>query len=274
MRTGRALIVGVPKPSASSGWSADYLPGVLNDVRAMSSLLRETGFQVEPPLTESAGTAGAVLKGIRRAAEASSAGDMFAFVYSGHGAPKASADNDEATDQLLLTYDRPIVDDELGACWPLFAKNVRIVVITDSCNSGSVVREIETSRGTVRMVEPRSGPRRPPRPLSIGLPAAAREERADRDGNIAGLQGSLLHFAACQDTEEAEDLGSNGAFTDGLLRAWQAGFDDSYDELFAETDRIVRARRQQRPRKTLYGFFQAFFNSQKPFSPGTKWPPF
>ncbi len=273
MGTGRALIVGVPKPSPNSGWTADFLPGVQHDVSAMSSLLRELDFQVEV-LESASATASAVLQGIRRSANALSAGDMFVFVYSGHGAPQASADADEAEDQLLLTFDRPIVDDELGACWPLFAKHVRIVAYTDSCNSGSVVREIETPRGRVNVVEPRSATRRAPRPLSIGLPAAAREERADRDGNIAGLQGSLIHFAACQDSEEASDLGSNGAFTHAMLTAWQANFRTSYDELFEQTRRNMRHTTTQQPRLTVYGFFQAFYRGQKPFSPGTRWPPF
>jgi hypothetical protein len=276
MGKGHALIVGVPKPSRESGWRADYLPGVLNDVRSMSSFLGGLGFQLEV-LKEEAATAKAVLNGIRRAADALSAGDMFVLCYSGHGAPQDSSDADETVDQLLLTYDRPIVDDELGARWPLFAKYVRIVVVTDSCHSGSVVRKLETPRGTLDVVEPRSETLRT---LSIGLATAAREDRGDRDGDIAGLQGSLIHLAACQDTQLAFDMGSNGVFTNAMLTAWNAGFRNNYESLFNEAVKRVALRPPppgkvpQKPRKTCYGSFQGYFNDQPPFSPGTKWPPF
>ena len=276
MATGQALIVGVPQPSPSSGWSAKWLPGVLNDVASASQLLGGLGFATQVHKSE-AGRASTVLAGIRSAASALSAGDMFVFYYAGHGAQKASADGDEAQDQLLLTFDRPIVDDELGACWALFRKHVRIVVITDSCHSGSAVRGLDGSvaaTGTIgggAMIDPIEPP--PPRLLSIGLAKAAGGEVVSRDGNIEGLQCSLLHMAACQDWEQAMDLGNHGAFTDALLIAWNAGFRASYDQLFAEIRRQMQFTTDQTARMTAYGFYQQFFLAQKPLEINKTWPP-
>jgi hypothetical protein len=276
MATGHALIVGVPQPSPSSGWSAKWLPGVLNDVASASQLLGGLGFATQVHKSE-AGRANTVLAGIRSAASALSAGDMFVFYYAGHGAQKTSADGDEAQDQLLLTFDRPIVDDELGACWALFRKHVRIVVITDSCHSGSAVRALDGSVagtgaiGGGAMIDPIAP--LPPRLLSIGLTKVAGGEVVSRDGNIEGLQGSLLHMAACQDWEQAMDLGNHGAFTDALLIAWNAGFRASYDQLFAEIRHQMQATTAQAARMTTYGFYQKFFLAQKPLTPNIAWPP-
>jgi hypothetical protein len=273
MATGQALVVGVPQPSPSSGWSAKWLPGVLNDVASASQLLGGLGFQTQV-LKNDAGRASTVLAGIRSAASALSAGDMFVFYYAGHGAQKASADSDEAQDQLLLTFDRPIVDDELGACWALFRKHVRIVVITDSCHSGSNVRALDAT-GASRvdvMIDPIEPP--PPMPLSIGLTkVAGSRDVISRDGPIEGLQCSLLHMAACQDWQQAMDLGNHGAFTDALLIAWNAGFRASYDQLFAEIRRQMQFTTDQTARMTVYGFYQQFFLAQKPLEINKTWPP-
>lgn len=273
MGTGRAVIVGVSAPGPGSGWSARPLPGVMNDVRSMTTFFQRQGFHVDRPLVEREATAGAVLAAIRSAAGQLQRGDMFAFCYAGHGAQQRSTDADEPFDQLLLTYDRPIVDDELGRLWPEFRKDVRIVVLTDSCHSGTVVRElrqVETAAGEARqiLVERAAGDETP-KWLSIGL-MKGREGEATRDGRIEGLQGSLLHMAACLDAEKALDLGSNGAFTDALISAWNAGFQASYDQLFDAIRRRIRSR--QTPLMTLYGWDQSLFRAQKPFDPTARWP--
>lgn len=256
MGTGKALVVGCSKPHPNSGWSASHLPGVMNDVRSMSDLFRRLNFQVQT-LTEQSATAGATLSAIRSAAGQLTSGDMFLFCYSGHGGQKASQDADEALDQYLLTYDQPIVDDQLGRLWPEFRKGVRIVVVTDSCHSGSSVR-----LATAGADEPKL--------MSIGLTKPSDRDERTRDGNIEGLQGSLLHMAACLDPELAIDLGSHGAFTDALLTAWNAGFRASYDQLFGEIKRRIRSR--QTPRMTLYGWDQPLFREQRPFDPASPWP--
>ena len=271
MGTGKALVVGCSKPHPNSGWSASHLPGVMNDVRSMSDLFGRLGFQVQP-LTEQAATAGATLSAIRSAAGQLASGDLFVFSYSGHGGQKASQDADEALDQYFLTYDRAIADDELGRLWPEFKPGVRIVVLTDSCHSGSSVRALrdDSSGGRQRETIVEAAASDAPRLMSIGLTESAGGEARTRDGNIEGLRASLLHLAAALDPQKAIDLGSHGAFTDALLKAWNAGHRASYDQLFSAIK--SRIRHLQTPRMTLYGWDQALFREQKPFDISAPWP--
>jgi hypothetical protein len=264
MSVGRALVVGVPQPHPSSGWSADFLAGVEPDAREMSDLLRQLRLNTTVLFAQQA-TARAVLNGIQQAADDLNAGDMFVLQYSGHGAQQRSQDQDEAEDQLLLTYDVPIVDDTLGALWPKFRPDVRIVVITDSCNSGSVVREIQTERGIVR--ETKNVNDAVPRFLSIGM---KNSRTRSRDGNIEGLRGTLLHMAACLDAQQSMDIGNNGAFTHAFLSAYQAGYNGSYYQLFDRIRKTITSK--QTPRMTLYGVDQQLLAEQKPFDYSATWP--
>jgi hypothetical protein len=272
MGKGRAVVVGVPQPSASSGWTASNLPGVMNDVVEMERLLRGLHFDVQV-LVKSAAKAQAVLELIRDSASNLKPGDMFVFYFAGHGAQIKSSDGDELRDKLLLTFDEPIVDDLLGSYWPHFKKDVRIVVMTDSCHSATAVRTIETPRGVVTTIEPDPAETNTPHFLSIGLSNSG-GERGVRDGNIAGLQGSLIHLAACLDREQAMDLGNHGAFTDAFLRAWNANFRENYDQLFAEIRKRMSFTTRQTPRMTTYGAYPPFYRGQKPLDPGIDWPPF
>ena len=142
----------------------------------MRSLLEGRGFQfVAGPLENERGTHDAVIGALRSAATRCRAGDLFVFYYSGHGADQAGTTTEEAKDQVLLTYDKAIVDNELGQIWTLFPKDVRIVVVTDSCNSGTVVRTAVPTRGggMVETLEFRPAAEPKKRVLSIGFPAPA-----------------------------------------------------------------------------------------------------
>ena len=68
--------------------------------------------------------------------------------YSGHGGQIQDENADEADglDETWVLYDRQVIDDELYQRWASFAEGVRIVVLSDSCHSGSVVKAQLTQR--------------------------------------------------------------------------------------------------------------------------------
>ena len=70
--------------------------------------------------------------------------DIFFISYSGHGGQVPDGDDEEvdSSDETWLAYDRQLVDDELYAMWAKFKPGVRIVVLSDSCHSGTVNRGI------------------------------------------------------------------------------------------------------------------------------------
>ncbi len=67
---------------------------------------------------------------------------------------------EDRSDETWVAFDRQIVDDELYALWGKFAPGVRILVLSDSCHSGTANRSIDddASAGTWS----RRGRRRPP----------------------------------------------------------------------------------------------------------------
>ena len=50
-------------------------------------------------------------------------------------------ENEDGYDETWVLYDRQLVDDELYTLWSKFAPGVRIVVLSDSCHSGTAIRE-------------------------------------------------------------------------------------------------------------------------------------
>lgn len=248
------------------------MPGVQRDVDSMFPFFLRRGFEVPTPLRDRTATASAVLGAIESAASQFGAGDLFVFYFAGHGADRPGG-GDERFDQMLMTSDQPILDDQLGALWPRFAADVRIVVITDSCHSGSSVRRIDTAGGTERDINSGLSDIAPPRWMGIGLPEQSTRDVRPRDGNIEGLRGSLLHIAACLDRQQALDLGSHGFFTDALLKAWAAGTPASYDQMFDRIKQTMSTARTQTPLMTSYGPFHSTFRGQAPFDLAVRWPP-
>ncbi|MCU0238802.1 MAG: caspase family protein [Flavobacterium sp.] len=66
-------------------------------------------------------------------------GDILIIYFSGHGMTKPDENKDEEYDVAWCLRDRPLLDDELTASLACFDNGVRILVISDSCHSGTVV---------------------------------------------------------------------------------------------------------------------------------------
>src|SRR5829696_9929873 len=143
--SGRSLHIGLNRvdPAHYNGWN-----GALNacefDANDMETLAKSRGFETSKLLTQEA-TAGAIIAAIEDAVSGLGPGDIFLCSYSGHGSQVADTNDDEPdrSDETWVAYDRQIVDDELYALWGRFAPDVRIFVLSDSCHSGTVVRDIE-----------------------------------------------------------------------------------------------------------------------------------
>ena len=64
------------------------------------------------------------------------------LTYSGHGGqvPDVSGEEADKLDETWCLYDSQLIDDELYMELGKFAAGVRILVLSDSCHSGTVVR--------------------------------------------------------------------------------------------------------------------------------------
>ena len=236
MERGESLHIGVNKvdPAHYNGWEGT-LRACEFDAQDMEALAQAKGFTASMLLTKEA-TAEAVGAGIARAAEQLADGDIFLLTYSGHGgqAPDTNSDDQaDMKDETWVLYDRQLVDDELYALFGRFRPGVRISMLSDSCHSGSVARDIfdvavphVVAQAMVDADEPRT------KDLPDKVQAATNRQHAatyDRiqaenpSGETQELAASLLLLSGCQDNQLSLDGDRNGLFTQQLLAVWDGG---------------------------------------------------
>jgi metacaspase-1 len=162
-----SLHIGLNAVSADhyGGWSGQ-LAACEFDAKDMAAIAKAQEMTSTVLLTKHA-TRAKALDGIRSAAKTLKSGDLFFLTYSGHGGqvPDVSGDESDKQDETWCLYDGQLIDDELYYELSLFAAGVRILVLSDSCHSGTVTRDLPPSVAIVPTV-----PQRPKlMPLSVGL---------------------------------------------------------------------------------------------------------
>ena len=256
MARGIALLVGLTSvdPAAYHGWDGKVgCEGSERDVGNMVKVVSSAGkYEIKTLMTQQA-TASAILTGIESVADTLKPGDMFAFYYSGHGGRKPDINGDEPDkyDDTLVAYDREIIDDELAKLWLEFAPGVRIVMLSDSCNSG-------TNEGYIIKV---LGAKPPKPPIQELMPISFA-------GKVSGMNAQLIHFGACRDGQASAGYPLGGAFTLALNEIWNNGrFSGTYREFYEVIKkRLKKAGELQVPQFNKYGNVQPDFLNSKPFS--------
>ena len=206
------------------------LAGCVNDARDWATALRGRGFAVRSLIDKQA-TGRSIREAIVALVAKAKSGDLVVVQYSGHGSfvPDEDGDEPDGTDECLCPYDirthGPITDDDLFGLYGARPQGVRILMIADSCHSGTVARfaPVKTlpaikgqrdPQGRVRFLPPEVF-------LSEGQAARLGLRRAIRRSSPPGRYAALL-LAACQDTEYSYDASfegrPNGAFTFVALR--------------------------------------------------------
>lgn len=254
-------------PNHYGGWDGE-LAACEFDAKDMLALAKAQGFGSSQILLRSQVTADAVKAAIAAAAKRLSAGDLFLVTYSGHGGQVPDGNSDEADrqDETWVLWDRQLVDDELWALWGRFKAGVRIVVLSDSCHSGTVTRAMPAF--------PASGPM--PRVRWLPTVQAQRVYRRNAKlydaiqrevpaGEKSAVRASVILISGCQDNQFSLDGNRNGLFTETLKKVWRKGkFAGGYRTL---RDTIAqRMPAQQTPMYTLVGRPNAAFEAQKPFT--------
>lgn len=118
------------------------LTGCDGDARAMAALAAEGQFSSITVLIDEAATFNAVEDCIHAATDALESGDIFLLSFSGHGIKSPSFDGPgiepDKIDEGWVLYDLVMKDNYIDAFLRTFKPGVRIVVVSDSCGSGSV----------------------------------------------------------------------------------------------------------------------------------------
>jgi hypothetical protein len=284
-----SLHIGLNAVSAAGydGWTGP-LAACEADANDMASIARAKGMNSTVLLTKE-GTRTNVLAGIRAAAKGLGAGDLFFVTYSGHGGQvhDVTGDEPDKKDETWCLFDAQLIDDELYYELSQFKAGVRILVLSDSCHSGTVTRVAPPPPG---------GPNQRPKlmpptvaertyaahkafydKLQRDVAKAAGGKTIDPDtalaqvavsGRLTAIAGKFkaaaILISGCQDNQTSMDGDKNGAFTEQLLNVWNKGaFKGNYAVFHAR----IRARLPETQSPNLFTLGQTGrFLKQVPFA--------
>ena len=275
-------------PGEYSGWSGP-LAACEFDARDMAALAKSQSMTPKVLLTAAA-TRAKTLAAIRAAAAKLKAGDLFFLTYSGHGGqvPDVSADEPDQQDETWCLFDGQLIDDELYLELSRFAKGVRVLVLSDSCHSGTVTRA-RVPAAAPGSPQPRAMP--PAKAAEVyrdhkdfydGLQRGvvqARQSGANIDPDAAlahvatptritdehaTCEAAVLLISGCQDKQTSMDGAKNGAFTEQVLKVWNKGaYQGDYSDFHKKVRKLLP--NTQQPNLFLIGPADTFVK-QQPFS--------
>jgi hypothetical protein len=280
--------IGVNHVRRTAYGSGRALTGCVRDAREMAQVAAQAGIEQRVLLENEDATARAVVAAIEHAAAELDPRGLFLISFAGHGDSLIDVDGDEIDnrDETWRLYDRELSDDCLRCLWGRFADGTRVVVVSDSCNSGTVIRHDHegrqappSPRGRVMRGGPAGGGDEGMR----GARAAGRtSEPAARNGGLARrgpspgvhqardggrtpeLPVAVLLLSACQDGEAAQGF-DQGVFTRNLVAVWNRGrFEGTYLDFHAAI--AMQAGSCPRPGYTLLGKDFHALQMQKPFT--------
>ena len=280
-RIGVCLTVGVNTPnmasSAYKGVKAPPLNGCVLDSDMMMSLATKAKFKTMQQLTEASATRDAVLGEIRKAATALEGNrGLFLFHFSGHGMRGipggTKQDSTGRPISCMLLRDGPLASFELYKEWSNFSPGVRILVLSDSCHSGRVVKNSFIPRGLTDSDQA----------TIVSNNSAFFNQIQSRAalGPADVPKAPVVLISGCKIDEFSSDTTEGGLFTTNLMKVWkEGGFDDDYDEFRREIrDKVnqeslagTNGQLTQRPEIFFVGAqgFEddmALFLNQKPFT--------
>jgi metacaspase-1 len=273
--------------AAYGGWDGP-LAACEFDANDMAAIAKSKGVKSTVLLTKKV-TRANVLGEMRSAAKALKAGGLFFLTYSGHGGqvPDVSGDEPDKQDETWCLYDGQLIDDELYFELSRFAAGVRILVLSDSCHSGSVTRNAPAVLATTHQrpkLMPAAVAMRTYREhqafydkLQLDVAKAADKSAVDPDTALAHVAASgrltaivksfdpaVVLISGCQDNQTSMDGDHNGAFTEQLLKVWGQGtFKGNYGSFYAHIKAAMPA--SQTPNLFTLGKAGAFL-AQTPFT--------
>lgn len=278
------LFVGIneyPRPD-------ERLAGAVNDAKNLHEKMKDFGFEESNTtlLTDAAATRQAIIDNIRSYQQKAKAGDLFLFTYSGHGTlfPDTSSAEIDEPDKVEMDvllpgehyvipldyYDSAIVpvdadDNKGGRAWKnlilddelydLFSalkqKQVRVVFISDSCNSGTIGKaEVDAENSATWHVKFLS-PLQALNVKSFEELKAVKPKKQKKVGPRTS-SGAYLTLSASKDNEFSWDIGggtqdAGGLFTKTLLTVVNSGAGPlTYTQLMARVrPEVVRLSRKQ-----------------------------
>lgn len=243
MSKGLSLHIGINQlnPQFYNDWN-----GKLNaceaDAKAMEKIAKSQGFETHLLLTQSA-TRENVKHQITLASDQLRAGDLYFISYAGHGGqlPDVSGDETDGFDETWCLYNGQFLDDELTMLFSKFEEGVRVLLVSDSCHSGTIKRG-EASVKAEDDMSPEGIGFRKMYPKEAFLTYRTNRQfyddiKRDIPNPLPKSRASIKSITACRDDQSAADGKRNGFFTSNLLDVWDDGhFRGNYEDLFKKIE--------------------------------------
>ncbi|MCD8540796.1 MAG: caspase family protein [Leadbetterella sp.] len=143
---GYSLHIGVNKVDENHYPGLPELGAAVNDAEFWQQYAAESGYR-SALLVDDQATTGAVTGQLEEYAALMQPGDILLLTYSGHGGQIPNKKNDdvdlEKMDQTWCLYNEQLLDDELYECFAKFEEGTRILVVSDSCHSGTITKDLD-----------------------------------------------------------------------------------------------------------------------------------
>lgn len=268
--------VNIVDPDHYGGSWDGKLSACEKDCDDMQIIAKEQGFETHVLKSQKA-TRDAVTSAIRDIAKQLNDGDFFLLSYSGHGGtiPDVDGDEEDLVDETWCLFDGQLLDDELNLLWAEFDAGVRLLVISDSCHSGTMLKDIDLGslnlRSSGRIVEPDDvfeHPRAMPRQAAKDTARRNRQFYADLQYSLPNprpeISATVRLISGCQEDELSWEGQGNGRFTAALKHSYAGGkFDGDYHAFHQAIREQVKEK--QRPNHTVRGMPNQAFDKERPF---------
>jgi hypothetical protein len=257
----------------------------------MEQIARDADFTTRDVLLGADATYARVITKIRSAAAQLGRGDFFFFSFAGHGFQRVDTidDRDERDhlDETILLFDVELFDDVLRKdLWPRFEAGVRVLMVSDSCHSGSVFLELGDPP-SLKMEA--NAAREEEITTDVEFPVLTRDKLVARTVSHTTvrrhraeynefyqstllpfmdppIRASLLLLGACEDFDRTGDDLPNGIYTAALLHVLNNLHPTDYDDLVKKIcQRLREFGRTQRPVIVPAGSDEIDFRGQRPF---------
>jgi hypothetical protein len=278
---GFSLHIGVNVADPTHYTGLKPLNAAVNDAKWWEAYARKAGYDATS-LHDKQATTDAVKNKLAEYAKEMKAGDILLLTYSGHGGEVKNDKPDEVDtekmDQTWCLYNEQLLDDELYECFTAFRKGTRIVVVADSCHSGTITRAAEndlsklleegmsSAKGS-RGMSSRQVPPDIQRKIIGNNFEKVYEPKINKYKNSSkreGVVASVKLLAACQDNQVTYDGAQLGIFTEALgkLLGQQNGSPTIAEELVAG---VRKHYSYPRPNFFEYGSIIPSFDKSLPF---------
>lgn len=218
------------------------------DASVMTSLLQNNGFTTYKIIDP---TSDDVKRYLYSISQALYSGDYFVLYFSGHGGQVADLNGDEedGMDEVLVLNDRNFLDDELATSFSYFNYGVKMLFLSDSCNSGSVYKNNPMNMNI----------------LKPGTPYTAETISViDNNKNMNSMRGQFVAITSSRDDQNSRMGAPYSHFTSLILNTWNNGYFSGNLRQFYSM--ISSQSVDQQPQYFSAGPNAYLFESERPFT--------